>query len=195
MGGRDFDVVYAHQMLQHLSRPVAALAEMQRVLRSGGLVGVRDSDYGTCTWSPPDERITQWLRVYHAVARANGADADAGRHLHGWLQQAGFVELRMSGTTWTFPGYDAVATWANAWADRTTASNLATKALEYGIASARSSRRSPTASARGAAIPRRSSASDTSRPSAGSRDLVGCAVLRDGGIGGPAVLTPRGATR
>ena len=41
----------------------------------------------------------------------------------------------MSGTTWTFPGYDAVATWANAWADRTTASNLATKALEYGIAS------------------------------------------------------------
>jgi ubiquinone/menaquinone biosynthesis C-methylase UbiE len=130
-----FDVVYAHQMLQHLSRPVAALAEMQRVLRSGGLVGVRDSDYGTCTWSPTDERITQWLRVYHAVARANGADADAGRHLHGWLQQAGFVELRMSGTTWTFPGYDAVATWANAWADRTTASNLAAKALEYGIAS------------------------------------------------------------
>ena len=114
---------------------MAALAEMKRVLRSGGLIGVRDSDYGTSTWSPADERIEHWLRVYHAVARANGADADAGRHLHGWLRQAGFADLQMSGTTWTFPGYDSAASWASAWADRTTASNLAAKALEYGIAS------------------------------------------------------------
>ena len=129
-----FDVVYAHQVLQHLPRPVAALAEMKRVLETGGIVGVRDSDYGTCTWSPPDERIDRWLRIYHAVARANGAEGDAGRYLHGWLLQAGFAELRMSGTTWTFPGYDSVEAWATSWADRTTGSNLATGALEYGIA-------------------------------------------------------------
>jgi hypothetical protein len=41
----------------------------------------------------------------------------------------------MSGTTWTFPGYDSVDAWATSWADRTTDSNLATGALEYGIAS------------------------------------------------------------
>ncbi|MBM4270241.1 MAG: methyltransferase domain-containing protein, partial [Deltaproteobacteria bacterium] len=68
-----FDAVYAHQVLQHLERPIDALREMRRVLAKDGVLGVRDSDYGTSTWSPPNERIARWLDVYHAVARANGA--------------------------------------------------------------------------------------------------------------------------
>src|SRR5215471_13378211 len=105
-----FDVVYAHQVLQHVREPVRTLQAMKRVLARGGLVAVRDSDYGTCTWSPPEARI--------------------GR----WLERAGFEDLRLSGTTWTFPGYDSVEEWSISWAERTVASNLATKAVEYGIA-------------------------------------------------------------
>ena len=41
-----FDVVYAHQVLQHLSDPTRALREMRRVLRDGGWLAVRDGDYG-----------------------------------------------------------------------------------------------------------------------------------------------------
>src|SRR5262249_37773013 len=52
-----FDVVYAHQVLQHVREPVRTLQAMKRVLARGGLVAVRDSDYGTCTWSPPEPRI------------------------------------------------------------------------------------------------------------------------------------------
>lgn len=129
-----FDAVYAHQVLQHVPRPVEALRQMRRLLHPGGLVGVRDGDYGTCTWSPPDARLERWLALYHAVAARNGGEADAGRYLHGWLQDAGFTAIALSGTTWTFPGYDTVESWATSWADRVVRSNLATKAVEYGIA-------------------------------------------------------------
>src|SRR5262249_45699552 len=40
-GDGEFDVVHAHQVLQHLADPVAALHEMRRVCRPGGTVAVR----------------------------------------------------------------------------------------------------------------------------------------------------------
>src|SRR6476469_11120953 len=47
-----FDVVHAHQVLQHLSDPVRALAEMRRVCAPGGVVAARDADYAAMTWYP-----------------------------------------------------------------------------------------------------------------------------------------------
>ena len=129
-----FDVVYAHQVLQHVPDPHAVLTAMHRLLAPGGFVAVRDSDYGICTWSPHSEALARWLEIYSAVARRNGGEPDAGRYLYGWVRAAGFTEAEVSGTTWTFPGYDSPRVWSESWAERTLHSNLAVKAVEYGIA-------------------------------------------------------------
>ncbi len=72
-----FDVAHAHQVLQHLTDPVAALTEMGRVVRPGGLVAVRDADYAAMSWHPAVPGLESWREVYRAVARQHGGQPDA----------------------------------------------------------------------------------------------------------------------
>ena len=92
------DVVHAHQVLQHLPRPVAALAEFRRVARPGGIVAVRDSDYEGFRWFPEVSGIDRWLELYLRAARANGGTPDAGRRLlgHHEADQPGEVGRRQA---------------------------------------------------------------------------------------------------
>lgn len=130
-----FDAAYAHQVLQHLVDPVAALREARRVLRTGGLVAVRDADYGTMVWWPREPRIERFMQLYHDVSARNGGDADAGRRIPSWLREAGFVDIEVTTTTWTFTDRESLLEWGDSWAERTVNSAVGEKALEYGFAS------------------------------------------------------------
>src|SRR5918993_3268399 len=79
-----FDVVHAHQVLQHVAEPIVALREMRRVCRPGGVVAARDSVYRAMTWYPAFSELDRWLAVYCAVAEANGGEPDAGSRLRHW---------------------------------------------------------------------------------------------------------------
>ncbi len=129
-----FDAVYAHQVLQHLADPVAALVEAHRVLRRGGLLAVRDADYGTMTHHPHDGRLDRWLSIYTAVARANGGEPEAGRRLLGWVQAAGFVDTTATSSTWTYAEPDGRRHWSELWADRILIARFADRTAALGIA-------------------------------------------------------------
>jgi 2-polyprenyl-3-methyl-5-hydroxy-6-metoxy-1,4-benzoquinol methylase len=129
-----YDVVHAHQVLQHLTDPVAALREMRRVCRPGGLIAIRDSDYAAMTWFPANGGLTDWLDLYHRVARANGAEPDAGRALRSWTLRAGFDDVRCSASAWVFATPDERAWWGSLWADRCQHSAFAAQALGGGHA-------------------------------------------------------------
>ncbi|MCM2386925.1 class I SAM-dependent methyltransferase [Streptomyces albipurpureus] len=127
-----FDVVHAHQVLQHVGDPIGALREMRRVCRPGGIVAVRDSDYGAFTWFPHIPVLDEWQALYQRVARANGGEPDAGRRLLSWAQSAGFTEISPSASVWCFATPDERAWWSGLWADRTTASVYADLAVDGG---------------------------------------------------------------
>jgi SAM-dependent methyltransferase len=131
-----FDVVHAHQVFQHLAEPRAAMVELHRVLRPGGLLAGRDSDYTAFTWAPGDPLLTRWLQLYLDVTGRNGHDARIGPSLLGLARSAGFEDVEVSSSTWTFADPEARHWWGGLWADRVRYSRLAEQAVEYELSDA-----------------------------------------------------------
>jgi len=131
-----FDVVHAHQVLQHVADPVLALKEMRRVCKPGGVVAVRDSDYGGFRWFPEWPVLDEWLALYKELAKANDGAPDAGRRLRSWARAAGFADTDIIATVSVWCFADAVDRewWGGLWADRTVGSRAATQYVEYGLA-------------------------------------------------------------
>lgn len=119
-----FDVVHAHQVLQHVADPVQALREMRRVCRRGGIVAARDADYAGFIWFPQLPGLDQWLDLYEEAARTNGGEPDAGRHLLSWAQEAGFDDITPTGAIWCFATPEDRKWWGETWAERVLRSDL-----------------------------------------------------------------------
>jgi SAM-dependent methyltransferase len=129
-----FDVVHAHQVLQHVGDPVRALREMRRVTKPTGYVAARDSDYSAFAWHPRIPELDEWLALYQKVARGNGGEPDAGRRLLSWARAAGFEDVTATSSTWCFATPEDRAWWGGMWAERVLRSAMAEQALATGAA-------------------------------------------------------------
>lgn len=129
-----FDVVHAHQVLQHVGDPVQSLREMRRVCKPGGIVAARDSDYAGFLWFPLLPDLDAWRDLYRRVARANGGEPDAGRRLLSWARAAGFEQVTATASAWCFANEADRAWWGGMWAERIVASDFARTAVEDGHA-------------------------------------------------------------
>jgi SAM-dependent methyltransferase len=136
-----FDIVHAHQVLQHVGDPVAALREMRRVTRPGGIIAVRDSDYAAFTWFPQLPELDKWLALYQKVARGNGGEPDAGRRLLAWAHAAGLTDVTATSSTWCFADAEDRDWWGGMWQARVLESEMARTALATGAATEQDLRR------------------------------------------------------
>jgi hypothetical protein len=123
-------------VLQHLGDQVSALREMRRVTRPGGLVAVRDADFGGMTWYPELAILDEWREFYVTVARGNGGEPHGGRRLLAWAREAGFTDITCSSSNWTYATEAERSWWGGLWADRTLKSTFAATATEGGHATA-----------------------------------------------------------
>jgi SAM-dependent methyltransferase len=130
-----FDVVHAHQVLQHVADPARALREMRRVCRPGGIVAARDADYAGFIWFPRLPALDPWLDLYQQAARANGGEPDAGRRLLSWALEAGFDDVTPTGSLWCYATAATREWWGGMWADRILQSDLSHQLVDSGLAS------------------------------------------------------------
>ena len=129
-----FDIVHAHQVLQHVSRPVEVLRELRRVVKPGGVVAARDVDYAGTIWYPELPGLELWMRVYQATHRGNGGEPNAGRRLKAWALEAGFAEVETRASIWNFSDATDREWWGGMWEARVLQSAFAGDALGKGVA-------------------------------------------------------------
>jgi 2-polyprenyl-3-methyl-5-hydroxy-6-metoxy-1,4-benzoquinol methylase len=128
-----FDVVHAHQVLQHLGRPIEALAAWRGLVSPDGLVAARDCDYAGAIVAPTRPGLELWSITYQQLARENHGTPDAGRHLKAWARQAGFATVDAGASVWCFEDDTDRHWWGGLWADRALESEFATGVVQRGL--------------------------------------------------------------
>jgi ubiquinone/menaquinone biosynthesis C-methylase UbiE len=129
-----FDVVYAHQVLQHLREPSGALREMLRVLRPGGLLAARDVDWGTAAYWPADAWIDRFVEVFFRTWYRNGGEPRMGRRLRALFTAANVSDLRITSSVWCYATPAETIEWGESYAERILTSPMGSRAVEYGYA-------------------------------------------------------------
>jgi SAM-dependent methyltransferase len=95
-GPESFDHVFVCFVLEHLSRPIEALATLSELLRPGGTITVIEGDHGSAYFHPASEAAQMAIRCLVELQQAAGGDALIGRRLYPLLRQAGFGGVRVS---------------------------------------------------------------------------------------------------
>lgn len=99
-----FDAAFACAVLQHLAAPLAALKEMRRVLKSGGVIGLVDGSSTITFRYPTNPLLEKWDRLRALEREHNTGRSSDALQLRALLRQAGFTRTLASGQMTTEAG-------------------------------------------------------------------------------------------
>jgi SAM-dependent methyltransferase len=91
-----FDHVFVCFVLEHLARPVEALAILKDLLKPGGTITVIEGDHGSAYFHPDSADAHAAIGCQVELQRAAGGNSLIGRELYPLLAGAGFDGVRVS---------------------------------------------------------------------------------------------------
>jgi len=128
-----FDIVHAHQVLQHIADPIQALREMRRVVKPHGIVACRES--ASMTWYPNSDGLELWSELSMRMCRAKGGNPNPGSYIHVWAEKAAFIKAKItkSASSWCFSSDEEREYWGGSMEERTKSSGFTKISLNEGF--------------------------------------------------------------
>ena len=91
-----FDHVFVCFVLEHLPRPVDALAALKALLKPGGTITVIEGDHGSAYFHPDSAAAREAIACLVELQRRAGGNSMIGRQVYPLLVRAGFDAVRVS---------------------------------------------------------------------------------------------------
>ena len=95
-GPESFDHVFVCFVLEHLSRPVEALAILNRLLRPGGTMTVIEGDHASAYFYPDSSAAHRAIQCLVELQRRAGGNALIGRQLYPLMVEASLEAVQVS---------------------------------------------------------------------------------------------------
>jgi SAM-dependent methyltransferase len=111
--GGSFDAVFISAVLSNLSEPLRGLHEALRVLKPGGVIGIKEFDHGGDFIYPSDPALEKYAECYLRMRRDNGHDPETGRKIGALLLEAGFADLKFAAVYESFADPKRAGAFAN----------------------------------------------------------------------------------
>jgi ubiquinone/menaquinone biosynthesis C-methylase UbiE len=103
-----FDAVWAQLLLLHLPDPLVALKEMRRVLRPGGILGIRDADLACEYVMPETPLLREAMDLGLRVRQSMGGTPFYARNQRQLLLEAGFSRAEQTASIQSWGTSEAI---------------------------------------------------------------------------------------